>query len=140
MSDYIEDRITSLENKVSDIERHYNLLHTRVNDLEDGTSVTEDAIHELQDTLGKGVAENNTAIIKTMREVEKIKCEVRGTECLDPLTDKPVDQSTEEFVKVVRCKNCVHWGKWTKSGEHMYCCKVAKNTCEDDYCSRGEKR
>ena len=102
MSEYIEDRISSLENRVSDLERHYNLLHTRVNDLEDRIENHNNDITLLKEDLGK-----------MGKEIDRLRCEVRGTEYLDPLTDKPVDQSTEEFVRVKHghwiCKDMVEY-------------------------------
>jgi len=160
MSEYIEDRIAELEEKHEALEDGVGNIYTllcsveeKVKSLEKEEVNTREAFEEVwgyihdmqseQDTLGKGVKENNTAVIKTMREVEKLKCEVRGTEYLDPLTDKPADQSTEEFVKVVRCKDC-KWSYWQDEKEWtyegLYCQQYEASMNDDDYCSRGEKR
>ena len=101
MSEYIEDRITSLENRVGDIERHYNFLNTRVNNLVDDVYDNADGITLLRGDLGK-----------MGKEIDRLRCEVRGTEYLDPLTGKPTDQSTEEFVRVKH-------GEWRRVGARV---------------------
>ena len=42
-----------------------------------------------------------------------------------------------EYVKAVRCKDCVHYQKWIKG---MYCTVHDWYTKKTDYCSRAERK
>lgn len=52
------------------------------------------------------------------------------------------NQSTEEFVRVVRCKDCRHnYNTCLNHGVNEPMCYFTEYRLnEDDYCSRGEKR
>lgn len=45
-----------------------------------------------------------------------------------------------EFVKIVRCKNCIHYGEFlsTEPKHEKYCNMLDWLPDEDDFCSRGE--
>lgn len=49
--------------------------------------------------------------------------------------EEHTDQSTEEFVRVVFCKNCFVYNK-----DHGICARDGFFMNVDDYCSRGKKR
>ena len=47
----------------------------------------------------------------------------------------------EEFIKVVRCKDCYHYDKGENEVDAWsWCCYNAHNTQEEDFCSWGERR
>lgn len=67
--------------------------------------------------------------------IKELKERVKALEEKSGLTvEDHIDQSTEEFVKVVRCENC----KW--ADDYNHCDRVDFYNRSNDYCSRGEKR
>lgn len=52
--------------------------------------------------------------------------------------EEHTDQSTEEFVKVVRCKDCKFY--YPLDSNRPYDCLYVEDVFGDDYCSRGKKR
>ena len=53
--------------------------------------------------------------------------------------DEPqVQQTTDEFVKVVRCKDCKYYDPLDLN--RPYDCRYMDSIFGNDYCSRGEKR
>ena len=58
--------------------------------------------------------------------------------CIDAVEDAP----TVDAVPVVRCKNCIHWGKFPVSTvlPQYHKCGMAtyKSTMGDDFCSDGK--
>lgn len=102
---YIEDRIAILEKQMEFI---------LDNNFEDRITVLEDRVSTLEDII-------ETDGEKLDRLSERVE-------------QKPqVQQTTDEFVKVVRCNDCKWW-------YGMVCDKHGYLTNADDYCSRGEKR
>lgn len=117
---YIEDRIAILEKQMEFILDKN--LEDRILNLED--MARDDA--DKMDMLAEG--------FDTLYE-----------EVTEKTATKPqVQQTTEEFVRVVRCKNCMWY--WNDTGT----CHKVYDTCGnedgmfrpsgDDYCSKGERK
>lgn len=96
----------------------------------------EDRIKRLEKKLDEHIdktALDGVHMLELLTRVNMLDHRVFGT----PLpSHKSTDQSTEEFVRVVRCKDCNHYDKMVGFCLNGIC--IA--TEPDDYCSRGEKR
>ena len=109
--DYIENRISSLENRAGELEQHFNPLVTRVNDLENEVKDLKEQMNILADDYKIFRSEDHT------------------------------DQSTEEFVKVVRCGECEYYNEETQDCDNpLGLTRFGRPIKPTDYCSRGERR
>lgn len=72
-----------------------------------------------------------TGIAQKLHELEKAVWSLARL-----LEEEHIDQSTEEFVRVVRCYEC----RYRIQGYGWNCGYHKVETNADDYCSRGEKR
>lgn len=122
---YIEDRIDTLEQDFDTMWSKLCALENAVYEIADGD---DDHINDRVSTL-EDIVENDGHKLDELAE--------RFSETHDKVIhDEPqVQQTTDEFVKVVRCKDC----KWyiyhdRRCGKFNHCVVV------NDYCSRGEKK
>lgn len=99
----------------------------------------EDRIKELEEKVSylyRADGETSTALKNIWKEIVKLRNEQNGI----VYADQPV---TEEFVKVVRCKECIHydlrWGKCNHADlqESM---RFRPHRDKDDFCKRGERK
>lgn len=127
--DYIEDRIKRLEKSLSVYGIEITASQLYIKEL-------KERVKALEEKLPTPIT------IEPLKYGGTIgKAELEGLEIGDH-----TDQSTEEFVKILRCKNCKHKGQprcpmtFSVSGYGGYDVRLIDPTCDDDYCSRGEKR
>ena len=94
----------------------------------------EDRIKRVEKKLDEHIdktALDGVHMLELLTRVNTLENRVFGT----PIPSrKSTDQSTEEFVKVTRCKDCM----W--ADDYNHCDRVVFYNRPDDYCSRGEKR
>lgn len=115
---YIEDRIDCLEDRVCKLEK------------------------EVED-LKSGIKLNNADIFSRLQHISDRVFGVPKTGSADKIADgdePQVQQTTDEFVKVVRCRDCIWFDyhpteyDWCKNEDGMF------RPSDNDYCSEGEKR
>ena len=131
---YIEDRVTILEDRVSTLEDIVENDGHKLDELADSFKKLEEEVEDLK----SGIKLNNADIFSRLQHISDRVFGVPKTGSDYKITDgnePQVQQTTEEFVKVVRCKDC----KWyiyhdRRCGKFNHCVVV------NDYCSRGEKR
>ena len=79
---------------------------------------------------------------KLERAVEDLTERVSETHGMVIHDEPQVQQTTEEFVRVVRCKDCKWYIKDTTDPYIFDCCNEDGlfHPSDDDYCSEGEKK
>ena len=125
---YIEDRIDTLEQDFDTMWSKLCALENAVYEITDGD---DDHINDRVSTL-EDIVENDG---RKLDELAK-----RFSETHDKVIhDEPqVQQTTDEFVKVVRCKDCKYADIIYRTCKNLNAMKDVP-VKENDYCSRGEK-
>ena len=151
---YIEDRIDCLEDRVCKLERQLENQHLkdRVSTLEDIVENDGHKLDELAESFKKleeevkdiksGIKLNNADIFSRLQHISDRVYGVPKTGSTYKIADgdePQVQQTTEEFVKVVRCKDCKYANIIYRTCENPYAVNKDVRIVESDYCSRGEK-
>lgn len=106
--------------------------------IEDRIDCLEDSMHNLQDGLCE-MEEKHNALLDGVGEIfNRLRLMEEKVDGDEP----QVQQTTEEFVRVVRCKNCV-WYVNVPDSQISDRCKNEDGLYDpkpDDYCMYGEKR
>lgn len=102
-------------------------IEDRITELEDRVSTLEDIIEADGEKLDR-LADRFRKLYKEVTEKTATKPQVQ--------------QTTEEFVRIVRCKDCKWYIKDTTDPYIFDCCNEDGlfHPSDDDYCSEGEKK